>query len=263
MCLIGAIDDATSEVLHLEFRPTEDQAGYLRMLRQIVASRGIPMSIYHDKHTILRSPKAPTIEEELSGRQPMSQVQRVMEQLGIESIPAHSPQAKGRIERLWGTLQDRLTAELRLAGVATLEAANAFLPEFIERHNARFAVKPACGEAAWVKPEEPLDPAYFFAAREARVVKNDHTISWLGKTLLISTDTSVPPLAGKRVHVHTTPEEQLYVYYNRRRLEYRTLAERPSEAATEPETKPKRTRQTQQTATARRRQMAYLHAGTA
>ena len=90
------------------------------------------MSIYHDRHTILRSPKQPTLEEELAGQTPMSQIQRVMAELGIESIPAYSPQAKGRIERLWGTLQDRLTKELRLAGITTLEEANAFLPGFID-----------------------------------------------------------------------------------------------------------------------------------
>jgi hypothetical protein len=93
--LMGAIDDATGKVLFLLFRPTEDQVGYLLLLRSVAQRYGLPMSIYHDRHTILRSPKEPTIEEELAGRFPMSQIQRVMAQLGIESIPAHSPQAKG------------------------------------------------------------------------------------------------------------------------------------------------------------------------
>ena len=105
------------------------------------------MSIYHDRHTILCSPKQPTLEEQLAGQMPMSQVQRVMAELGIESIAAYSPQAKGRIERLWSTLQDRLTKELRLAGSSDLEPANAFLPGFMERYNVRFAKGPP-GSAA-------------------------------------------------------------------------------------------------------------------
>jgi len=97
--LIGAIDDATGKVLFLLFRPTEDQVAYLLLLRTVALNYGLPMSIYHDRHTILRSPKQPTLEEELAGQTPMSQIQRVMAELGIESIPAHSRQAKGAVER--------------------------------------------------------------------------------------------------------------------------------------------------------------------
>ncbi len=90
--LIGAIDDATGKVLFLHFRPTEDQVGYLLLLRSIAQDYGLPMAIYHDRHTILRSPKQPTLEEQLAGQTPMSQLQRVMAELGIEAIPAYSPQ---------------------------------------------------------------------------------------------------------------------------------------------------------------------------
>ena len=141
-CLLGAIDDATGKIVGLLFRPTEDQAGYFTLLRTISVQYGLPAAVYHDRHTILRSPKAPTLEDELAGRIPQSQIQRLLSELGIESIPAHSPQAKGRVERLWGTLQDRLTKELRLAGISSLEEANAFLPGFIEHFNAHFAKPP-------------------------------------------------------------------------------------------------------------------------
>lgn len=125
--LIGTIDDATGQVLFLLFRPTEDKVRYLLLLRTIAATCGLPRSIYHDRHTILRSPKQSTLDDELAGRPPRSKMQRMMAQLGIESITAHSPQAKGRIERLWTTLQECLTKELRLAGVTTLQDANTFL----------------------------------------------------------------------------------------------------------------------------------------
>ncbi len=136
--------------LFLGFRPTEDQVGYLLLLRSIAQHYGLPMGIYHDRHTILRSPKQPTLEEQLAGQPPMSQLQRIMAELGIESIAAYSPQAKGRIERLWGTLQDRLTKELRLADITTLEDANAFLPGFSERFNLRFAKAPQDPQSARV-----------------------------------------------------------------------------------------------------------------
>jgi hypothetical protein len=108
LTLLGAVDDATGKIVSLLFRPTEDQVGYLLLLRTIAQTHGVLMAISHDRHTILRSPKQPTVEEELAGQRPMSQVQRLLADLDIESIPAHSPQAKGRVERLWGTLHDRV-----------------------------------------------------------------------------------------------------------------------------------------------------------
>ena len=110
--LIGAIDDATGKVVFLLFRPSEDQIGYLLLLRSVAQRYGLPMSIYHDRHTILRSPKQPSLDEQLAGLTPMSQLQRIMAELGIEAIPAHSPQAKGRIERLWGVFVNRKRAHL-------------------------------------------------------------------------------------------------------------------------------------------------------
>jgi hypothetical protein len=99
---------------------------WLLMLRTVALTHGLPHILYHDRHTILRSPKQATIEDELAGRKPQSQIQRIIAQLGITSIPALSPQAKGRIERLWQTFQDRLRKEMRLAGIDSLEQANRF-----------------------------------------------------------------------------------------------------------------------------------------
>jgi transposase len=226
--LLGAIDDATGQVLFLLFRPTEDQVGYILLLRTIAHEYGLPMSIYHDRHTILRSPKQPTLDDELAGQPPMSQVQRMMAELGIESITAHSPQAKGRIERLWATLQDRLTKELRLAGVTTLEDANAFLPAFIGRYNARFAKPPRDPEHAWVPLPADLDDAYYFAVRETRKVRADHCIRVAGQWLQLLPGPTHPSLVGQTVTVHVVPEGQLYVYYGRQRLSYRLLAAAPA-----------------------------------
>ena len=216
--LIGAIDDATGKVLFLLFRPSEDQVGYLLLLRSIAQRYGLPMSIYHDRHTILRSPKQPTLEEQLAGQTPMSQIQRIMAELGIESIPAYSPQAKGRIERLWGTLQDRLTKELRLAHITTLEQANAFLPGFIERYNARFAQPAADPTSAWVSLPVDLDLSYYFAIRETRTVRADHCLSYAGQLLQVLPGAHDPSLVGQRITVHRVPEGDLYLYHGRRPL---------------------------------------------
>lgn len=223
MSLIGAIDDATSEIVYAVFRPTEDLAGYLIMLRGIVTSHGIPESIYHDRHTILRSPKPATIEDELTGIEPQSQFQRVMSELGIVSIAAKSPQAKGRVERLWKTLQDRLTKEMRLAGISTIEDANTFLIEFISRYNKRFGRNAANPKDAWMTLEETLDMAYYFCKREHRKVREDHTISWLGKTLQIIPSSSDKCLARKSVNVHVTPEDEIFIYDGKRRLEHKEI----------------------------------------
>jgi len=228
--LIGAIDDATGKIVFLGFRPSEDQVGYLLLLRSVAQRYGLPMSIYHDRHTILRSPKQPTLEEQLAGQTPMSQVQRVMAELGIESIAAHSPQAKGRIERLWGTLQDRLTKELRLAGITTEEAANAFLPGFIERYNARFAKEAQDPQSAWVPLPADLDTSYYFAIRETRTVRADHCISFAGQLLQLLPGPKDPSLVAQRVTVHTVPEGDLYVYLGKRRIAHQRVAAPPAAA---------------------------------
>jgi len=226
--LIGAIDDATGKVLFLHFRPTEDQIGYLLLLRNIAQGFGLPMSIYHDRHTILRSPKQPTLEEQLAGQPPMSQIQRILAELGIESIPAYSPQAKGRVERLWGTLQDRLTKELRLAGITTLEDANAFLPSFMEHFNARFAQEPQDSHHAWVPLPADLDIAYHFSVRETRTVRADHCISFRGQLLQLLPGPRDPSLVGQKVSVHIVPEGEIYLYHGKRRITCQPVAAPPA-----------------------------------
>jgi transposase len=228
--LIGAIDDATGKVLFLHFRPTEDQVGYLLLLRSIAQDFGLPVSIYHDRHTILRSPKEPTLEDQLAGKEPMSQIQRIMADRGIEAIPAYSPQAKGRVERLWGTLQDRLTKELRLASVTSLEDANAFLPSFMEHFNLRFAKEPQDSHNAWAPLPADLDIAYCFSIREIRTVRADHCISFASQLLQLLPGPRDPSLVRQKVSVHVVPEGEIYVYHGKRRIAYQPVAAPPVKA---------------------------------
>lgn len=259
--LLGAIDDANGHLVHLRFWPTECQAGYITMAREVSVAHGIPMSFYHDRHTILCSPKEPTIEDELAGREPMSQFQAILALLGAEPIKAMTPQAKGRIERLWRTLQDRLIKEMRLAGIATLEEANASLPHFIARYNARFGQAARDPEPAWVSAEN-LDLPFYFAAKEERSVRADHTLCWKGQTLEIQRKRGERSLAGTRVMVHITPEGEHFVYAGKERMRTKEIpaAPRPKPPQAHPRAR-KNDRTDVQRRTARRNQMIHLHGG--
>jgi transposase len=224
MALAAAIDDATSQVVYASFRPTEDQAGYLLMLRSIATTYGLPRLLYHDRHTILRSPKEPTLEDELAGRRPASQFQRVVASLGIESIAALSPQAKGRIERLWRTLQDRLTKELRLASIDTLREANLFLPSFLASYNTRFAQPAQDPQPAWRALAAGADLHYYFSTSAERQVRRDQTIAWLGRTLQLVPGKDESSLSSKRVEVRVSPEGEVAVYHEGRRVTHREVA---------------------------------------
>jgi transposase len=223
MDLLGAIDDATGKVVYVHFRPSEDQIGYLLMLRTVALTHGLPHILYHDRHTILRSPKQATIEDELAGRQPQSQIQRIMEQLGITSIPALSPQAKGRIERLWQTFQDRLIKEMRLAGIDSMEAANIFLKTFIPAYNHRFAKSPRDPQCAWRPLARELDLNRLFSTAVERKVKADHTVSYRGAVLQILREKDQPGLVACKVMVHVIPEGTLHLYHQNAKLEHRLL----------------------------------------
>ena len=176
-CLMAAIDDATGKVLVGRFFPFEGSSGYLWLLREVVKRYGIPLVMYHDRHGSLhRNDSHWSLEEQLAGRQEPTQVGLALEALGIESIAALSPQAKGRIERLFGTLQDRLIAELGLQGVQIVEAANRFLKTFIPRFNRRFAVCPRESEKAWRKVPPELDLDRMISFRYRSVVGNDNSV---------------------------------------------------------------------------------------
>jgi len=151
LCLIGAIDDATGELLPgAHFVDQECAAGYLRVLKAIAQEKGLPWSAYMDRHgSLKRNDEHWTLEEELRGVQDPTQVGRALQALEIEVIFARSPQAKGGVERLWSTLQDRLVSELRLAGASTVAAANAVLEAFHPDHNRRFASRAADATPAW------------------------------------------------------------------------------------------------------------------
>src|SRR5713101_1374372 len=150
MSLHGAIDDATSTVLALHFRPTEDLHGYTTLLRALATQYGLPLAFYGDRINILvRHDAHWSLAEQLRGAQDPTHLGRVLHDLGIGYLAAGSPEANGRVERLWRTLQDRLSRELRLRHITTPEGANALLPEFLADLNPRFTRPPSDPAPAW------------------------------------------------------------------------------------------------------------------
>ena len=190
LTLVGAVDDATGTVPFALFRQQEDAHGYMLMLKDIIDHHGVPLALYSDRHGIFqRSPKEPeSLEEQLRGRRDPTQFGRALEELDIRLILAHTPQAKGRIERVWGSFQDRLVSELRLAGASTIEQANKVLWDFLPRFNGQFGVTPAQSGSAYgqLPTDISLDATLCF--KYIRTVANDNTVHFNGATIQILAD---------------------------------------------------------------------------
>jgi len=202
LTLIGFQDDATSQILAAHFQlEAENILGYLRALHTMITAHGIPLSLYRDRHSIFQRNDAHwTLAEQLAGKQSPTQLGRALDELGIQQIPAYSPQAKGRIERAWRTCQDRLVSELRLARAATLEQANAVLQRFCADYNQRFARPAVDATRDFRSLPRRFDLARCLSLRYQRVVAADHTVS-LGAHSI-----ALPPLPGQRGYAGETVE---------------------------------------------------------
>ena len=218
--LLAAIDDATGEVVGALFREQEDAAGYLALLLGLVQGVGCPQAVYHDGHGIFRRQPQDrdSLAEQVAGARAPTQVGRALQQLGIRSVRAHSPQAKGRVERLFGTLQDRLVVELRLAGIGTLGAANAFLPGFLARFNPRFAVPATENDPAYQPLPVGGDPWQICCLCYQRTVANDDTIGFGGQRLQLHAPPRRATLARAVVEVREHLDGSLSVWYQEQRL---------------------------------------------
>jgi hypothetical protein len=216
LVLVGAIDDATGLVAAAVFRDQEDAAGYLEILHATIDAYGLPGAIYRDGHSAF----APSSPRRGGDDDPaLSQVGRALVELDIDSILAGSPQAKGRIERLWGTFQDRLVVELRLAGVVDRDGANAFLAGYLARHNARFVVPAADPLPTWRPLPDDVRLERVLVFKYRRKVAKDHTISLDGRILQLPRGaTGAANYAGKRVEVHVALDGSIVAYDGERRL---------------------------------------------
>jgi len=215
LSLLAAIDDATGKVVAAVFREHEDAQGYFLLVRQVLKTQGIPLELYHDRHSIFQdNTKRPwTLEEELAGKREPTQFGRALEELAIVPIAAKSPEAKGRIERLWCTWQDRLVVELELAGIKDLRGANRFLPGFIQRHNASFAIEAEEPGLAYRPLDPGLDLDKILSFRYQRVVARDNTVRLESRLIQIPPGQRRRSYFAARVWVHELLDGSLGVRY--------------------------------------------------
>jgi transposase len=214
--LLVFVDDATSRLMHLRFVPSESTLEYLRAARSYVEAYGRPVAFYSDKHTVFRVAGA--------GRDGgLTQFGRAMRELNVEVICADSPQAKGRVERAHRTLQDRLVKELRLAGVGTIEAANAFLPAFVADYNARFAKGPRLAKDLHRPAPGAADLDEIMTVREERTVSASLTLHYDKMLLLLEPNEATRGLARRRVTVVNYPDGRFAIRHRGLDLPFRVF----------------------------------------
>lgn len=213
--LVITLDDATSAIYSAILVEQEGTASSFAGLAEVMAAHGLPCSLYTDRGShYFHTPKA----GEPVDKSRLTQVGRALAQLGIEHIPAYSPEARGRCERAFRTLQDRLPKELALAGIATVEAANAFLRQcFLPAHNARFATRPAEAGSAFV-PVAESQWRDLLCIQEERTVAPDNTVSWNGRRLQIPPHPARAHFVRAKVRVHDYPQGDLAIFHGPRCL---------------------------------------------
>jgi len=216
-CLIVFIDDATSRIMGLRFASRETTNAYTATARGYFSRHGRPLAFYSDKHSIFR-----INTPEVANSTGKTQFGRAMEELGIELICAHSPQAKGRVERANGTLQDRLIKELRLANICNIDEANAFLPLFVEKYNKKFAISPALEENAHRQhmPDEDL-LNLIFSHQEERTLSKNLELSYQNKIYQIQSDTQSYAMRKSVVKVCEYPCGKIVILYKGHSLDFK------------------------------------------
>jgi hypothetical protein len=234
--LMGYIDDATGQA-DGRFYGYEGTMPAMDSFRRYIQRRGIPLSVYLDKHTTYKSPAKPTIEEELAGEEPLSEFERALGELGVEVIHAHSAQAKGRIERLFGTLQDRLVKEMRLRGIKSLAEANRFLEEYWPIYNRKFAVRARGDGDLHRSLPKGLKVENILCVKATRALRNDFTVAYNKKLYQIE-----DPIRAAQVKVHERVDGSIVILAKDRHLRYREILTRPVKERKQPlRTGPKKT----------------------
>ena len=228
LTLLLAVDDATGTIPYALFREREDAQGYFLLLWGIIERCGIPLALYSDQHAVFRDPdRAPPTSEAPMATRGLTQFGRALQELAIGQIFARSPEAKGRVERMAGTLQDRLVAELRLAGARTPAVANQVLWQFLPGFNARFGVPPAHSGCAYRSLPSGLDIASVLCFKHDRKVARDNTVRYGWRTLQLLPGTDRPSYAGARVEVQERLDGSLVVCYQGRVIPTQEAPPRP------------------------------------
>jgi len=206
--LLLSVDDATGDVPYALFRPVEDARGYFSLLEHVVVRRGLPLALYTDRHGVFQAPPG------RAGRCRPTQFARALGELGFTQVFARSPQAKGRVERFAGTLQNRLVTELRHAGASTIPEAQEVLDGFLPRLNTRFRVQPAQSEPAYRALDLALDLGAILAFRHSRTVARDNTVKYRWRTLQLLPRPERASYARSRVEVVERADGSLSVRHH-------------------------------------------------
>jgi transposase len=214
--LHGAIDDATGQITGLCMSKNECLQGYFEMMRRTTKNYGIPVSVYADRHTIFQSPNKAKAEIDPKINVNDTQFGRCLRELGVTLIAARSPQAKGRIERLWGTLQNRLPTEFAIRGITTIDAANEFLETYVYAFNSEFAVEPEDRDNMFSKPKEGTDIDGILCVKEQRTIDSGGVFSYGGKSfkVLETVSSGIVP-KGARINVLVSPLFGIRIEYRR------------------------------------------------
>lgn len=232
--LMVMIDDATNRTW-AQFCPSEETLASMAIFRQWALRWGLPLALYPDRHSIYwqSGPEADEVANR-TGKRPLTQFGRAMEELGLTCRPAHTPQAKGRVERCNGVLQDRLIKAMRVDGITGIEAGNAYLRDhFLPAFNARFEREAAdASDAHQPADEAALDDA--LCLHERRVVGRDHCVSFEGQVLQLDPGRKLPGLAGKAVEVQRTLDGALRVKWQGHRVTHRPIPHRPRPVKAKP-----------------------------
>ncbi|HVB56644.1 MAG TPA: ISNCY family transposase [Candidatus Acidoferrales bacterium] len=220
---LGMQDDASGKILAAQFFSSETAEGYFHLLQGLLRRYGVPVAFYGDRSGIFtRNDDHWSIDEQLAGRRQPTQFGRALTQLGVTFIAAQTPQAKGRIERLWGMLQDRLTSELRWAQAGGLDSANSALQKFVADYNRRFARSPRDPQKAWRSAPQNLERICCFA--HERIVSNDNVVQWDGQRLQIHPQPHRFSFAGAKVQIYRALNGRVSLYYRDTRLQHSNLA---------------------------------------
>ena len=224
LVLMGSIDDATN-IAYGRFHDYEGTLPVMDIFKRYAEKYGLPMGAYVDCHTTYKASKKLTEWDAVQGIESLSQFERAMKELGVEVIHASSPQAKGRVERLFGVLQDRLVKEMRLRGISTKQEANAFLEEYWPRYNEQFSVCPALEADVHVKLPLDVDLDEYLCIKTERTIRNDNTIALDGRLYQIKEP------GGKKVVVQERLDGSLLIISKGVALKYKEITERPKKAA--------------------------------
>jgi len=219
--LMGYIDDATGEVFG-RFYGYEGTMPAMESFKLYIRKYGLPLKVYLDKHSTYKSTAKPSIQDELNGVEPLSEFERALKELGVEVSHAHSPQAKGRIERLFRTFQDRVIKEMRLRRIRTIEEGNQFLGGYLPLYNKRFSVRPREKEDFHRPLAKGLDLDAILCIKTQRTLRNDFTVAYNRKLYQVE-----DKIHAAKVMVQERIDGSMRIYHKDRALRFKEITTRP------------------------------------